>query len=161
MDIYARDPQNDRSKTFENDGLMSVVDYVTQKFIISVTTLRSFIPPQVRKITPKSRQICGYELCIIPKDMHIYLNIFITRLVTDLQHKSIGRHTYNSLFIITSAANYKEKVFPDGECFYDKIKDADQCITCLPIKPKNMINFRCAFLFYECTNCNIPNEELD
>ena len=41
-------------------------------------------------MTPKLHQSCGCELCIIPKDMNIDLNIFITRLVTYLQHKSVG-----------------------------------------------------------------------
>ena len=49
-------------KTSDNGGLASVVDSVTHKVLISDTTLRSFIPPQVCKITPKVRQICGWDL---------------------------------------------------------------------------------------------------
>ena len=36
-----------------NGGLASIVDSVTQKVLISDTTLRSFISPQFRKLTPK------------------------------------------------------------------------------------------------------------
>ena len=59
MDIYVRDLQNDMIKPFDNGGLESLVDSVTHKVLISDTTLRSFIPPQVRKMTPKLCQICG------------------------------------------------------------------------------------------------------
>ena len=118
--------QNDMIKSSENDGLASVFDFVTDKLLISDTILRLFIPLKVRKMTPKLRQICGCELCIIPKDMQIYLNIFITIIVTDLQQKSFGRHTCNSLFITTSHVHYKDKVFPDVEILHATIKDAAQ-----------------------------------
>ena len=37
----------------DNGGLLSVLDFVTYKVLISNTTLTSFIPPQVRKMNPK------------------------------------------------------------------------------------------------------------
>ena len=92
-------------KPFNNGGLVSVVDSVTQKLLISDTTLKSFIPPQVRKVTPKLCHIYGCELCIISKDMLIYLNIFKAILVINLQHKSVVRHKHNSLFSTTSVAH--------------------------------------------------------
>ena len=57
MDISVRDIHNDMIKSSENGVLDSVVDSVTHKFLIIDTTLRSFIPPQVWKMTPKLRQI--------------------------------------------------------------------------------------------------------
>ena len=71
MDISARYIHNDMIKQSENGGLESVVDYITHKVMISDTILRLFIPPQFRKMTAKLRQICGCEICIIPKYMHI------------------------------------------------------------------------------------------
>ena len=68
--------QNDKIKPYGNGRLENVVDSVTQKVPISDATLRSFIPPQVWKITPRLRQICGCELCMIPKGINIDLNIF-------------------------------------------------------------------------------------
>ena len=85
MYISVRYLHNDMIKSSENDGLASVFYFVTDKLLISDTRLRLFIPLKVRKMTPKLRQICGCELCIIPKDMQIYLNIFRTIIVTDLQ----------------------------------------------------------------------------
>ena len=85
MEIYVRDIHNDMIKPPDNGGLESVVDSVTHKLLISGTTLRLFIPPQVCKMAPKLRQIFGCELCIIPKDIQIDINRFITTLVTNLQ----------------------------------------------------------------------------
>ena len=73
--VYVRDIQNYMIKPSDNGGLKIVVDYVTHTVLISYTTLRSFIPPQVSKITPKLRQICGCELCIITNDMQIDLKL--------------------------------------------------------------------------------------
>ena len=106
---------------------------MTHIVLISDTTLRSFVPPKNCRMTPKSHQICGCELCIIPKDMHIYLKRPRTRIVIYLQQKSVGRHIRNSLFSSTSAAHYKY-IFPDGEYLHATIKDAAQCITCLTVK---------------------------
>ena len=77
-------------------------------------------------MTPKLRKICGCELCIILKDVQIVLNRLITIIVTDLQHNCVGIHTQNSLFRTKSAAHYKYKVFPGGECSHATIKYADQ-----------------------------------
>ena len=49
--IYVRDIHNDMIKTFDNGELVSVADSMTRTVLISDTTLGSFIPPQVRKMT--------------------------------------------------------------------------------------------------------------
>ena len=69
MEISVRDLHNDTIKVIENGGLESLIDYVTHRVLISDTLLRSFIPPQLCKITPKLCHICGCELYIIPKDV--------------------------------------------------------------------------------------------
>ena len=84
MDISVRYLHNYIIETFYNIVLASVVYYVTHKVLISDTPLSSFIPQQVCKMTPKLRQICGCEICIILKDMKVNLNIYITIIVTDL-----------------------------------------------------------------------------
>ena len=114
MEISVRDLHNDTIKVIKNSGLKSLIDYVTHILLISDTLLRSFIPPQVCKITPKLCHICGCELCVIPKDVKIDLNRYRRRLVTVLQKKSVGIHTDNILFISTSDVDYKVTVFPDG-----------------------------------------------
>ena len=57
----------------------------------------------------------------------------------------------NSLFNKKTDTHYKDVVFPDGECLHATIQDAAQCITCLPIKPNNIIHIKCALGF--CDEC--------
>ena len=76
MKISFRYLQNYMIKIPDNGGSESVVDFVTNKFLISDTTLSSFIPPRVCKMNHRLRHICLYKLCIITKDMQSDLNIF-------------------------------------------------------------------------------------
>ena len=57
MDISVRYLHNDMIKQFDNGGLAIIVGYVTHKVLISDTTLRSFISPKIRNMTPKLRKI--------------------------------------------------------------------------------------------------------
>ena len=107
MDLSVRNLHTDMIKPAYNGGFSSVVDSVTHIVLISDTTLRSFVSPQVLKMTPKLHQICGCKIFVIPKDMHINLNRLRTILVTDLHHESVGRYKSNSIFSTTSAAQYK------------------------------------------------------
>ena len=109
MEISVRDIHNGIIKKSDNGGLESVFYYMTQKVLIIDTTLWSFIPPQVRKMTPKLRQVCGCESCIIPKDMYIYLNIFRTRPVIYLQQKSVGRHTRATVYLLLQVMHITNK----------------------------------------------------
>ena len=95
MKISVRDLQNYIIKPSDNGGLDIVVDSVTQTILISDKTLRSFILPQVRKITFRLHQIYGCELFIIPKCMQLDLNIFRKRLVKYLKQNFFSRHTPN------------------------------------------------------------------
>ena len=53
-------------------------------------------------------------------------------------------------------------MFPDGECLHATIKYAAQCITCIHIKPRNMIHIKCDLGFCdECPEYNIIDEEID
>ena len=149
-------------KASDNYGLDSVVDSEANKFLISDTTLRSFIPPQVSKTNPRLRQICGCESCTILKDMQIDINISRKNIVTELKHKPVGRHTFISIFYTTGDSHYKEKVFPDGQLLHVTIKDAAQCISCTPIKPNNIIYMKWALGFFdEFIDYIIPDEEVD
>ena len=74
-------------KPSDNSGQDRVVYSMTKIALISDTSLSSFITPKVSKMTPRLRQICGCDICIIPKDMHIDLDRFRTNIVTHLQKK--------------------------------------------------------------------------
>ena len=130
-------------KTYDNGELYSIGDSSTHTVLISDTTLWSFIPPQVRKMTPKLHNICGCKLFFIPKNINIDLNGSRTIILTYLQHKLVRRHTHKSLFSTKSSAYYKDKVFPDVEYLHATIKDASQFITRITIKLNNMIHIKC------------------
>ena len=62
---------------------------------------------------------------------------------------SVVRHTLNSSYRTKSAAHYKEKFFPGGECLHATIKDAAQTITFTHVKPNNNIRMKCALDFFK------------
>ena len=98
-------------------------------------------------MNPILRQICGCEICIIPKAMQVDLNRFRTKRVSYSQHKCVGIHTQNNAYSNTSYSYYKEKLFPGGDCLHDNIKYADQYISFTHIKPENIINMKCDLYF--------------
>ena len=55
--------------------------------------------------------------------------------------------TLNSLFITTRDALNKNRLFSGGEILHATDKDAAQCISCIPIKPKDMIRIKCDMFF--------------
>ena len=77
-------------------------------------------------MTPILRQICGCDICIIPKDLYIDLNIYRTNIVSYFQQIYVGRHIRNSPFSTKSYVNYKEKVVPYGEFLHANTKDVAQ-----------------------------------
>ena len=99
MGISVRYLNNDMIKKSENGGLESVVDLVTHKVLISDTTLRPFIPPQVRKTTPRLRHICGCEIWIITKDIYIDLNILRKKLYY-IYNRSILRKKHKTFNLV-------------------------------------------------------------
>ena len=62
MDISVKDLQSDMIKPSNNGELENVVDPNTHKLLISNTTLRSFLPPYVQKMTPKLCHIWGCKI---------------------------------------------------------------------------------------------------
>ena len=82
MDIFVKDIRKNMIKPSDNSGQDRVVYSMTKIALISDTGLSSFIPPKFSKMTPRLRQICGCDICIIPKDMHIDLDTFRTNIVT-------------------------------------------------------------------------------
>ena len=85
MGIFVKDIRNNMIKPSDNSGQDSVAYSMTKRALISDTRLSSFIPPKVSKMTTRLRQICGCDICIIPKDVHIDFDIFRTNIVTYLQ----------------------------------------------------------------------------
>ena len=81
MDIFVKDIRKNMIKPSDNSGQDRVVYSMTKIALISDTHLSSFIPPKFSKMTPRLRQICRCDICIITKNMQIYLNTLITNIV--------------------------------------------------------------------------------
>ena len=142
--------------------MASVVDSAKHKFLISDTTLWSFIPPQVRKMTPRLHQICVCEFCIIPKDIQIDLNRFSTNIVTHLQNKSIGRHTRKSAYILPHVMKITSiKCFQVVNVY---ILLSNMHLSAYPVLLLNQIMLlilSVIWVFYdECPECIITDEEI-
>ena len=73
VEIYVRGIQNDMINPYDNGGLEILVDSVTHKLLKIDKALRLFIPPKIRKMTPRS-----------PKDIQIALYKFKKIIVTYL-----------------------------------------------------------------------------
>ena len=81
MEIYVRVIHNDTIKPFENGGLAIIVDSVIHKVLIIDTKLRSFIPPQVHKMTPKYVRFVDAGFLSLLRDMRFSSLPRICRLV--------------------------------------------------------------------------------
>ena len=51
-------------------GLPSVYDPITKQLLVSESTLRAMLPPQLRRMTNAQKDICGCECCITTKLLH-------------------------------------------------------------------------------------------
>ena len=100
MDIFVKDIRKNMIKPSDNSGQNSVVYSMTKRDLKSDTRLSSFIPPKCSKMTPRLRQICRCDICIITKDMHIDLDRFRTNIVTHLQKKRNLVDTYKKVHIL-------------------------------------------------------------
>ena len=74
--------------------------------------------------------------------MQLVLNIFRTKLVSNLQQKYVGIYIQNSELSNKSAAHYNDKMFPDDKFLYATINDGSHCTLCNPIKPRNIIHIK-------------------
>ena len=89
---------------------------------------------------PELRQTCKCEIFLVCKYIHIYVKVSITKILSYLKQKYVVRHILNSKFSTTCYAHYKDKEFQDGGFLHVTIKDAYQCRSCTPIKPKIIIH---------------------
>ena len=64
----------------EKGGLEGAVCKTTGKVLISDTALCSFLPPQLRRMSERHKQMCGCETCVISASMQQSLNAFHSRL---------------------------------------------------------------------------------
>ena len=77
IQISIRELHNDLIKSKNEGGLSEV--WNGNKLLVSDTDLRYIIPVNVKKFTPRYKQMCGYEVCIQAKQLQSSLNAWINR----------------------------------------------------------------------------------
>ena len=67
--MSVREPHNSLV-SYPNDGGLKDARNEDVKIIISDSTLRSFLPPQFKKMSARYKIMCGCECCISAKSIH-------------------------------------------------------------------------------------------
>ena len=81
IQISIRELHNDLIKS-KNEGCLDEV-WNGKKLLVSDTGLRYMIPINIKKFTPRYKQICACEVCIQAKQLQRSLNAWINRNAID------------------------------------------------------------------------------
>ena len=81
LQFSERELHNDLIKSEKLDGLPRV--WNNKKLLVSDTALRYLMPRQVKKSTPRYKQMCGCEVCIHCKQLQSTLNSWRKRHATN------------------------------------------------------------------------------
>ena len=114
-----------------NDGGIKDARYEDVKIIISDSTLRSLLPPQLKQMSARCKIMCGYECCISAKSIHSSLLSWNDRYLKKLNDKSLNSQSRRSgekaHHIYTT---YKNTVIPHGRHIYAKASDMANATMC-------------------------------
>ena len=69
LQVYVREPHNSLVSDPNDGGIKDARDEYG-KIIISYSTLRSLLPPQLKQIPARYKIMCGCECCISAKSIH-------------------------------------------------------------------------------------------
>ena len=91
------------------------------KIIISESTLRSLLPPQLKQISAQYKVMCGCECCIYAKSVHSSLlswcDRYLKKLKYQIQNTQKRRSGEKANHIYET---YKNTVMPHGRHIYAK-----------------------------------------
>ena len=95
--------------------------------IISDSTLRSLLPPQLRQMSARYKVMCGCEFCICAKSIHSSLlswsDRYLKKLKDKIQNSQIRRSGEKSHHIYET---YENTVMPHGRHIYAKASDMEK-----------------------------------
>ena len=120
--------------------------------VISNTALRASLPPQVRSMTKKHKQMCGCEVCIITRQHQMLLNAYRLSLLRQLE-KEASEFPDNARKQIATvrAEQYRNTILPNGSHLHSKPKDALILIMCANVEGFDVPHMSC--ILRECKNC--------
>ena len=125
-------------------GLPCVYDSKSKKLLVSESTLRAMLPPQLRRMTTAQKEICGCECCIATKLLHQALLHFRSN---NRSLRSIS-HMDALLDAATNMQNDNSKVSHTRPNAIIKV------ITCPPMD-NGKHHWKC--ILDRCTTCNTTN----
>ena len=109
--------------------------YTYGDVIISDTTLRSLIPPQLKKMSTKYKYMCGCELCIIMAQFQVSLSAYRLSLLRRLKNEADKSEPPRDKRIKKPRSEkYREEVYLNLAHRNSNPKDALSQIQCLNVE---------------------------
>ena len=125
-------------------GLPCVYDSKTKKLLVSESTLRAMLPPQIRRMTVSQKEICGCECCIATKLLHQALLHFRSN------NKSLRSISHLDSFL--DAAIQNQNV--NSKLCHTRPSDVIRIISCPPTY-NGMYHWQC--ILDRCHKCKEEN----
>ena len=117
--------------SYPNYGGLKDARYEDGKFIISYSTLRSLLPPQLKKMSAQYKVMCGCECYISAKNIHSLLLSWRDRYLKKIKDKSQNsqsRRSGEKSYHIYET--YENTVMPHGRHIYAKSYDMANATLC-------------------------------
>ena len=161
LQVSVRELNNSLVSDPNNGGLKNARDE-DGKIVISDSTLRSLLPPQIKQISTRYKIMCGCECCISAKSIHSSLLSWCYRYleqirdkIQNVQSRRSGEKTHH---IYTT---YKNTVMPHGCHIFSKASDMENATMCTyPQSDHALPHWK--FLLRCCVDCpciNITDQE--
>jgi hypothetical protein len=145
LEIYVRELHNSLIGKEEDGGLACARD-ANGNVAISDTALRYLLPPQLRKMTPRHKQMCGCKIYIIARGLQTSYNMW--------RHREVKK---------CDSILYTRQVESDENPLHATPRDALSAILCgVHVAGLGLPYWRC--VLRRCTECptyQVPNEEKD
>jgi hypothetical protein len=131
LEILVQELHNNLLEPSVNGGL-GCARSPTGEVLISDTALRYLLPPQLRPMTERHKQMCGCEVCLSVHSFQSTLNAWRFRQAQRLEAISLIRFT-----------EYSDIVLPGGQHWHPEPKDAILEIQCPTIGNLQFPHWKC------------------
>ena len=145
-----------------NDGGLKDARDEDGKIIISDSTLRSLLPPQLKQISERYKMMCGCECCISAKIIHSSLLFWRDRYLKKLKDQSQNAQSRSGEKAHQIYTTYKNIVMPHVSHIYATASDMANATMCpYPQSEHSLPHWKCVLRCcadYPCIN--IPDQEI-
>ena len=150
-DLVAAAERGDLGEGFFHNG----------RFVITDTSLRRLLPPNIRRATERHKQMCGCEACLSIRMLHDTLKAFRSRMTKKIEKEAREESDQAKKEEKQKKhQTYKNLVYPEGKKWHDMTRDAVKEILCLMVEDVGHHKFCC--VLRECKECpSYPTPELE